>query len=345
MSVDAILCHPEPVPLVTPVPVSPVLCKAGLVIDIDSIDRYNHLAVPSLASTIHASLLERERKYAFQNLPSPTYMQNIQPHITARMRRIVVDWLVDVHKDFKFSQTTLHLTVNIMDRFLSKVVIARSKFQLLAITSLWIASKYQERCTPYLDDFVAITNWSYTRLDMFNMESAVCNTLQFRFTVVTALPFLARSIKALSAATSSANDGADTNGACGDGDGNENGIGIENLAGYIIELALCEYRILKYRPSLIAAAAVAIASNALKRQKQATSTWDENMKFHSGGYDIQDLNDCAIDLCRIITDIPSESNANITAVRRKYSTSTFGAVALNNFNFHIPTTVNSNTNH
>jgi len=42
------------------------------------------------------------------------------------MRAILVDWLVDVHNKFKLLPETLFLTVNIIDRYLEKVVIKRS---------------------------------------------------------------------------------------------------------------------------------------------------------------------------------------------------------------------------
>ena len=37
---------------------------------------------------------------------------------------------------------TLFITVNIIDRYLSKEIVRLSKFQLLGITALWIASKF-----------------------------------------------------------------------------------------------------------------------------------------------------------------------------------------------------------
>jgi G2/mitotic-specific cyclin-B, other len=43
------------------------------------------------------------------------------------MRAILVDWLVDVHQKFKLVPETLFLTGNLIDRYLEKVVISRSK--------------------------------------------------------------------------------------------------------------------------------------------------------------------------------------------------------------------------
>lgn len=48
----------------------------------------------------------------------PTYMQS-QPQINARMRAILVDWLVQVHLKFSLLQETLYLTISIVDRYLA----------------------------------------------------------------------------------------------------------------------------------------------------------------------------------------------------------------------------------
>ncbi|XP_060214713.1 uncharacterized protein LOC132641671 isoform X2 [Lycium barbarum] len=44
-----------------------------------------------------------------------------QPKISARVRVILVNWLVEAHKRFELRLESLYLTVNIMDGFLSEV--------------------------------------------------------------------------------------------------------------------------------------------------------------------------------------------------------------------------------
>jgi hypothetical protein len=43
------------------------------------------------------------------------------------MRAILIDWLVEVHLKFKLLPETLYLTVNLIDRFLGRTQIVRSK--------------------------------------------------------------------------------------------------------------------------------------------------------------------------------------------------------------------------
>lgn len=95
----------------------------------------------------------------------PLYMES-QPHINERMRSILVDWLVEVHLKFKLVPETLYLTVNIIDRYLERKEVTRPKLQLVGVTSLLIASKYEEIYPPELRDLVYICDRAYTRQEV-----------------------------------------------------------------------------------------------------------------------------------------------------------------------------------
>lgn len=71
-----------------------------------------------------------------------------QTDLNAKMRSILVDWLIEVHRKFELMPETLHLTINIVDRFLSKKVVSRKELQLVGISSMLIACKYEEIWAP-----------------------------------------------------------------------------------------------------------------------------------------------------------------------------------------------------
>ena len=71
-----------------------------------------------------------------------------QPDINAKMRSILVDWLIEVHRKFELMPETLYLTLNIVDRFLSVKAVPRRELQLVGISSMLIASKYEEIWAP-----------------------------------------------------------------------------------------------------------------------------------------------------------------------------------------------------
>ena len=86
------------------------------------------------------------------------------------MRSILVDWLVEVHLKFKLVPETLYLTVNIIDRYLSLTSVTRPKLQLVGVTALLIASKYEEIYPPELRDLVYICDRAYSKSEILKME-------------------------------------------------------------------------------------------------------------------------------------------------------------------------------
>lgn len=79
------------------------------------------------------------------------------------MRAILIDWLIEVHFKFKLLPETLFLTINLIDRYLERVIVNRTKLQLVGVTSMLIASKYEEIYAPEVRDFVYITDNAYTK--------------------------------------------------------------------------------------------------------------------------------------------------------------------------------------
>lgn len=92
------------------------------------------------------------------------------------MRAILVDWLVEVSQEYKLVSETLFLAINYIDRFLSQGAVPRRKLQLVGITCMLIAAKYEEIYAPQIDEFCYITDNTYTRDEMLAMEQQVHRT-------------------------------------------------------------------------------------------------------------------------------------------------------------------------
>lgn len=71
-----------------------------------------------------------------------------QPEINSKMRAILVDWLIEVHRKFELMPESLYLTINIVDRFLSMKNVPRRELQLVGISSMLLACKYEEIWAP-----------------------------------------------------------------------------------------------------------------------------------------------------------------------------------------------------
>lgn len=173
------------------------------------------------------------------SLPHPDYM-DAQPEISSNMRTILIDWLVEVHMKHHLCLETLHLTANIIDRYLAKAAVTRKRLQLVGVVAMFIASKFEEINPPELDFWVYITASAYTQEDVVNMECDVLTVLNFRIMVPTAAHFLAllKNVNRCDSAHSS-------------------------LAEYIIELGLLDCRMLRYAPSHVVAAALLLSNELL----------------------------------------------------------------------------------
>jgi hypothetical protein len=196
----------------------------------DSVDEY--------VGDITNALFRDEEKY----LPQPDYM-DAQLEISSNMRSVLIDWLVEVHMKHHLCLETLHLTVNIIDRYLSKVPVARRRLQLIGVVAMFIASKFEEINPPELDFWVYITANAYTPEEVVKEECAVLIALQFQIAVPTTAHFIPLLKK--------------TNG-CDDVHG--------ALVEYIVELGLLDTRMLCYPPSHVVSAALLLTNEFLGRK-------------------------------------------------------------------------------
>lgn len=76
-----------------------------------------------------------------------------QIEINERMRSILVDWLIEVHNKFELMPETLYLTVDIVDQYLSMRTVLRRELQLVGVSAMLIASKYEEIWAPEVNTF------------------------------------------------------------------------------------------------------------------------------------------------------------------------------------------------
>ncbi|KAH7288627.1 hypothetical protein KP509_31G034200 [Ceratopteris richardii] len=260
--------------------------------DIDAGDSNNQLAVVDYVEDIYSFYRRSEVK----SCVAPDYMSR-QANINQNMRAILVDWLIEVHLKFKLMPETLFLTTNVMDRYLAVRSVERKNLQLVGMTALLIASKYEEIWAPEIQDLVYISDETYTHDQILHMEKTMLNVLSFDLCVPTPYVFVVRFLKAA-----------------------ESDQKMDMLAFYFVELCLVDYTMVKYSPSLLAAAAVYTAQCTLRPRD---TQWTKLLKHHSG-YAESDLMECATRMVRLHE---KAKEGDLTVVRRKYSLEKFGTVA------------------
>ncbi|CAC5395051.1 CCNB2 [Mytilus coruscus] len=253
--------------------------------DIDANDKDNPQLVSEYVNEIYDYMRELEDKYPVKH----GYLEGQE--ITGKMRSILIDWLCQVHHRFHLLQETLYLTVAIIDRFLQEHPVSRNKLQLVGVTSMLIASKYEEMYAPEVADFVYITDNAYTKKEIRDMEGIILRSLDFSVGKPLCLHFLRRNSKA------------------GQVDANKH-----TLAKYLMELTIIEYDMVQVYPSEIASSALCLANRLLDGSK-----WNDTLAHYSS-YEETELVHTMQKLASLVV---KAENSKLTAVKTKYSSSKF----------------------
>jgi len=95
------------------------------------------------------------------------------------VRAILVDWIISVHAKFKLLPETLYLTTNLIDRYFSMFNVQKNEVQLVGVAALLIATKYEEIYPPTVKDFIYLTDNTYSRQQILQMEKNILFNLNF----------------------------------------------------------------------------------------------------------------------------------------------------------------------
>ncbi|PON50365.1 Cyclin [Trema orientale] len=273
------------------------MCKRDVYGGVELIDKVvdiDNLIEPKSCATTTADIYKYLRAYEATNRPSIEFMERIQKDINASMRAMLIDWLVEVAEEYKLLPDTLFLTINYIDRYLSGNVMKRRRLQLLGVACMMIAAKFEEISAPQVEEFSYITDHTYFKEEVLQMESAVLNYLKFEMTAPTAICFLRRfvCVAQLTCEVPS--------------------LQLECMANYITELSLLDYGMLRYAPSLIAASATFLAKYILSPSRKP---WNSTLMSYTF-YRTSDLCECVKALHRLFC---RGSNFDLPAIRQKYS--------------------------
>jgi G2/mitotic-specific cyclin 2 len=163
-------------------------------------------------------------------MPDPNYMEG-QFEITWSMRQTLVDWLLQVHLRYHMLPETLWIAINIIDRFLSRRTVSLVKLQLVGVTALFIAAKYEEIMAPSIKEFVYMTENGYTKEEILKGERIVLQTLEFKVShYCSPYSWMRKVSKA-----------------------DEYDIQTRTLSKFLTEVTLLDWRFLRVKPSLVAA--------------------------------------------------------------------------------------------
>lgn len=162
-----------------------------------------------------------------------------QPEIQWHMRPCLVDFLVEIHFTFRLRPETLYLTLNIVDRYVSRRIVYTKHYQLVGCAALWIAAKFEDakERVPTLTDLVQICRETYDESAFIQMEGHVLATIQWTLGHPTAEAWLRFY-------------------CCGSF---EESAQVQHVARFLMEITLFYREFIKYTPSAIALASLILA--------------------------------------------------------------------------------------
>ncbi|EFN77747.1 G2/mitotic-specific cyclin-B3 [Harpegnathos saltator] len=261
----------------------------GVLWDFDAENWLDHLQVSTYAMDIFQYLKERESSFVITN-----YMER-QVCLSRWMRAMLVDWMVEVQESFELNHETLYLAVKLVDLYLTKVTVGKETLQLLGAASLFIASKYDERIPPMVDDFLYICDGAYSQRELIRMEMNILKVVNFDLGIPLSYRFLRRYARCAKVSMPTL-----------------------TLARFILEYSLMDYTVITFSDSKMAAAALLLAL-----QMKDLGGWTPTLEYYSS-YRLDDIKNICITLNEGLHKKHKES---LMTVRNKYSHKIFFEVA------------------
>ncbi|KAI9050964.1 hypothetical protein LZ554_005074 [Drepanopeziza brunnea f. sp. 'monogermtubi'] len=219
---------------------------------VEDLDRED-LDDPLMVAEYVVEIFDYLKKLEVASRPNADYMEH-QEDLEWKMRGILIDWLIEVHTRFHLLPETLFLAVNIIDRFLSTKVVQLDRLQLVGVTAMFIASKYEEVLSPHVANFRRVADDGFTEDEILSAERYVLTALNYDLSYPNPMNFLRRISKA---------DNYD--------------IQTRTLGKYLMEISLLDHRFMEYLPSHIAAASMYLARKILDRGE-----WDPTLAHYAG---------------------------------------------------------------
>lgn len=255
------------------------------ILDIDEFDSDNTQLVSEYVKDIYAYLSQVEKQYRV----APNFLE--KKIVSTKMRAVLIDWLIQVHLKFHLLQETLYLCVQIIDAYLQVQDVPKMHLQLVGVTAMFVASKYEEMYVPAIDDFVYMTDNTYTKAEIRHMEISILKTLNFMFCKPLPLHFLRRFSKA------------------GQADPKQH-----TLAKYFMELSLHDSEFSSFDPSYLAASSLCLSFRLLNGP-----SWTRQLEHYST-YKQASLYQGMQKIAKIVI-LSSDFNYKYRAVTNKYSAS------------------------
>lgn len=173
------------------------------------------------------------------------------------MRPCLVDFLVEIHFTFRLRPETLYLTLNIIDRYVSRRIVYVKHYQLVGCAALWIAAKFEDakERVPTVQDLAQICRDTYDESAFIQMEGHVLSTIQWSLGHPTAEAWL----RLLCCGTTIED------------------LKVQHVARFLMEITLFYREFVEFVPSSIALGALTLARHICGKPRRTYEETDEGL--------------------------------------------------------------------
>lgn len=212
-----------------------------------------------------------------------------QSEINESMRSELIDWIIEVGSKLNLRDETIFMSVNIIDRYLNLEKIKKTRLQIVGVTALVLAAKYEEIYPPETKQFISSAKRIMMKEEIYRLESQIIKALKFELSGPSPLPFLKRFLKLTNASER-----------------------INSLATYFVMLQMLNYEMIKYNPSLIGAACVYLAFVTMNGRGPI---WNEYIISQSGCKE-DEVRACGTEMLKGFKEI---GNNGLSATKKMFS--------------------------
>ena len=258
---------------------------------------YFHALVDDYGNDIFKYLRKNEKVNACDYSNKDLFKLQDKKYFNENNRSIILQWLVKNNMKWKLKDDTIFMAMNIMDRYISKFKSKNLEFQLIAISSYFIASKYEDIYPPYLDELSQICNYIYSNDDIIKKEYEILVGLNFDILYNSSYKYLTflHSIA------------------------DKDNLKLLYLAQFILELSLENLDILEHSQSQRALAALLIAKKILQIKK----SWNNLRLFYN--YDDNVIKKVQKKMVVLLNKVMKSKSKN--AIYEKFESSKYKSVS------------------
>lgn len=138
---------------------------------------------------------ETKNRANYSTFPNMEEKNNNKMILSYLKRFSFINLFISFQRELFLRQETLYLSINLFDRYIQKIFSENKiseDLNVIALTCLFIASKYEEIYPPYLKEFLESYKNKYNKEEIFSKENDILSSLDFQILIISPILFLKR---------------------------------------------------------------------------------------------------------------------------------------------------------